>query len=504
MASEKPLPLPLLDHRDIWPSHRKIEEDGTLWSDDPPEGVRLAVEPARKSDVFFAGQSPWERDARVRISTVIYENGRYRLWYSFTRTSKAASDSFTAYAESSDGFEWERPELGLVEFEGSTKNNIVSSPEHFLQTIFIDPDAPPESRYKAIAPQGRYFRNGKYDPNMTQQEAKKLMRDLDLGGVAPEDRRKQIQIHSTVRASVSPDGLRWTNLENPLIDVGPTALDTHNMATYDPFEQRYVLYLRGGSDERRRHVRRADSKQFRDFENLRPCLVCDPQDHMSDDIYNPCYNPYPGGRQFYLMFPSFYHRVESTVDAYLAVSRDSHLWQRPERRPIIDLSYENGEYGAIYAGPGLVALESGEWRLPIAGFQRKHDFRGRDSKPQKPENGDIRWAVWGADRLCGLEAAGEGRVILNMRKCAGEQMRLNYRTEKDGWVKVELIEPTSTPPRPITPFEGFSLAEAETLNGDELARVVHWNGKSDLSSLAGREVALRLHLNKAKVFATAL
>ena len=134
------------------------------------------------------------------------------------------------------------------------------------------------------------------------------------------------------------------------------------------------------------------------------------------------------------MFPSFYHRVESTVDAYLAVSRDSHLWQRPERRPIIDLSYENGEYGAIYAGPGLVALESGEWRLPIAGFQRKHDFRGRDSKPQKLENGDIRWAVWGADRLCGLEAAGEGRVILNMRKCAGEQMRLNYRTEKDGWV----------------------------------------------------------------------
>ena len=121
MASEKPLPLPLLDHRDICPSHRKFEEDGTLWSDDPPEGVRLAVEPARKSDVFFAGQSPWERDARVRINTVIYENGRYRLWYSFTSTSKAG-DSFTAYAESSDGFEWERPELGLVEFEGSTKN----------------------------------------------------------------------------------------------------------------------------------------------------------------------------------------------------------------------------------------------------------------------------------------------------------------------------------------------------------------------------------------------
>ena len=503
MATESPSPLPLLDHRSIWPSHRKIEEDGTLWSDDPPVGVKLTIEPARKSEVFFTAQRPWEQDARIQINTVIYEGGRFRLWYGISRAVDAGGN-LTCYAESGDGFEWERPELGFVEFEGSTKNNIISADEHFLQTVFIDPNAPPESRYKAIAPKGRYFRNGKYDPDMTQQEVKKLMRDLDLGGVSPEDRRKQIQMHSAIYASVSPDGLRWTDLAEPLIDVGPTALDTHNMATYDPFEGRYVLYLRGGSDERRRHVRRADGEQFADFENLRPCLVCDPQDPMSDDIYNPCYNPYPGGRQLYLMFPSFYHRVESTVDAYLAVSRDSHLWQRPERRPIIDRTYPDGEYGSLYAEPGLVALESGEWRLPMVGYQGKHDFRGRDAKPQKPESGDIRWAVWGAHRLCGLEATAEGRVILNMRKCAGEQMRLNYRTEKDGWVKVELIEPTSTPPRPITPFPGFSLSEAETLNGDDLSRVVQWNGSSDLSSLAGREVALRLHLNKAKVFSTAL
>tara|TARA_Y100001968_G_C18803636_1_gene456840 strand:+ start:142 stop:261 length:120 start_codon:yes stop_codon:yes gene_type:complete len=39
------------------------------------------------------------------------------------------------------------------------------------------------------------------------------------------------------------------------------------------------------------------------------------------------------------MFPSMYHRIESTVDIQLAVSRDSYYWHGPERKPIIDLSY---------------------------------------------------------------------------------------------------------------------------------------------------------------------
>ncbi len=339
---------------------------------------------------------------------------------------------------------------------------------------------------------------------MTQKEVKKLLRDMDAGGVSPEDRRKKIQMHAEVRASVSPDGLRWTNLEESLIDVGATALDTHNLITYDPFESRYVLYLRGGSDERRRQVRRADSAKFADFENLRSCLVADPQDDISDDIYNSCYTIYPNGLRFYLMFPSFYHRVESTVDTQLAVRRDSYLWQRPERTPIIDLSYEGGEYGSLYAVPNLTAPDEGDWRLAFVGHQRKHDMRSRGAAPRKPDSVEPRWAMWKPDRLAGLEAIGEGRVVLNMRVCAGTEMRLNYRTEAEGWVKVELVRPPSTPPREINAFDGFSLTEAETLTGDEVARLVHWNGSGDLSALKGKEVAVRLHLKQAKVFSTAL
>ena len=95
-------------------------------------------------------------------------------------------------------------------------------------------------------------------------------------------------------------------------------------------------------------------------------------------------------------------------------------------------------------------------------------------------------------------------MVLVQRPCAGKELRLNYRTEKDGWVKVELVNPPVTPPRPVQAFEGFGLDAAETLSGDELSRVVRWNGKSDLSMLRGKEVSVRLHLNRAKVFSTAL
>ncbi len=43
-------PTPFLDWYGIWPSHRKLEDDGTVWSQDPPQGIELVPERARKSE----------------------------------------------------------------------------------------------------------------------------------------------------------------------------------------------------------------------------------------------------------------------------------------------------------------------------------------------------------------------------------------------------------------------------------------------------------------------
>ena len=500
MSSAAPIAKPILDQYGIFASHRKEEKDGTIWSQEPPTGVKISIEQARKSDIFLKAERPWEEDANLRIVTMMHEGGRYRLWYSSSKMRDVA-ESYVCYAESDDGFNWQRTDLNQTEYEGSTKNNIVChGHDHHLGAVFIDPTAPETERYKAIAGGALYYKDGKPAPDMDGKEFRELLIAMDLGGVSPEERRKKIDMRQNVKASVSPDGIHWTNLDEPILDVGATQLDTHNMCVYDPYNEKYVAYLRGHI-ERRRLVRRAEGTDFRHLEQARPCLMCDPLDSMGDDIYNPCYSLYPD-RHLYLLFPSFYHRIPSTVDVYLAVSRDSYIWGRPERVPIIDRNYEGGEYGALYAAPNLVDTGSGEFRLPFVGHERKHDFLDRGTP--YPVDYEIRWAQWQEDRLAGLEAEAEGSALLVERPCAGMEMRINYRTEKGGWIKVELVNPPSTPPRAVDAFVGFSQDEAETLTGDELSRVLSWNGKSDLSELAGQSVAVRLHLNKAKVFSTAL
>ena len=54
------------------------------------------------------------------------------------------------FAKSRDGYNWEKPELGLVEYNGSTRNNLVDiqGGQHHIQAcvVYYDPDEPDPSR----------------------------------------------------------------------------------------------------------------------------------------------------------------------------------------------------------------------------------------------------------------------------------------------------------------------------------------------------------------------
>ncbi len=112
--------------------------------------------------------------------------------------------------------------------------------------------------------------------------------------------------------------------------------------------------------------------------------------------------------------------------------------------------------------------------------------------------------MWKRDRLVALEAPIEGKATTIARICQGRELRLNFQTNRAGWIKVEIVTPPTEPNKSIDALEGFSLAEADALSGDELDQVVTWNGKSDLSSLRGKQLALRLHMARAKVFSVAI
>ena len=489
-----PTTQPFLDWYGIWAGQTGIE-DGQAWIQDMPSGVHLAVQPAQPSDIFITPEYPWE-EGGLTPQVALHDDGLLKLWY-ISRGPGEGQPPFIAYAESDDGLNWKRPELGLQEFDGSSANNLIFNYRDFeMQSIFVDPSAPPEARFKAMARGAITYHKGQVVTDMTRDRKWEIRRAMEAAGYTREQMAEELYFIGLLKGAVSPDGKQWTYLDEPLLDVGRTGLDSQNIAAYDPDTGKYVTYLRG-HQERRRIVRRSEGDQFGNWLPTRPVFGLDPQDPMGDDVYASAYCRCPSSGR-HLMFPAIYHRWDSTVDVQLATSRDGLLWSRSERRPII--ARQPGDYGMVFAFPEMVPLDAQTWGLMFIGQYDLHDWGERYDPGKKP---DWRWATWKRDRLVALEAPVEGHVTLVERECHGETLRLNFQTQKEGgWVKAELVEPPTSPASPVQALEGFGLQEADVLRGDELSQVVTWKGKSDLSSLQGRKIAIRLHLFRAKVFST--
>ena len=82
-----------------------------------------------------------------------------------------------------------------------------------------------------------------------------------------------------------------------------------------------------------------------------------------------------------------------------------------------------------------------------------------------------------------------------------DALRLNYRCRPGGHIQVELIRTVPSRIHPdADPIPGYSFADCDLLSGDHLDRPVSWRGSTDLSA-AGDQIAVRLRMFQAKVFA---
>ena len=120
--------------------------------------------------------------------TVLLDEGKYRMWHyaKAEEKPKPAESSLVCYAESSDGINWTKPNLGQVMFKGSRDNNIIKligQCQYGPNVIKDEEDPDPQRRYKMV-----------YNPIQEKGEA------ADRWG----------QPISTIRTATSPDGIEWT------------------------------------------------------------------------------------------------------------------------------------------------------------------------------------------------------------------------------------------------------------------------------------------------------
>ena len=133
-------------------------------------GVELKLHRPRSAGKVLTYDAPWEGNTSF-YTNIIKDGDRLRMYFRGSNNSayvdkgllkpgeKQVEDHpFTiAYAESRDGIVWERPSLGLWEFQGSKDNSIVwmDNPDQSVTDcmyVFKDgnPAAPDSQRYKAL------------------------------------------------------------------------------------------------------------------------------------------------------------------------------------------------------------------------------------------------------------------------------------------------------------------------------------------------------------------
>jgi len=87
-----------------------------------------------------------------------------------------------------------------------------------------------------------------------------------------------------------------------------------------------------------------------------------------------------------------------------------------------------------------------------------------------------------------------GEMLTKPLSFAGRELVVNFATSAAGGVKVELQDADGKP------LPGFTLADAREQIGDDIERVLRWEGGPDLSRLAGQTMRLRFVMKDADLY----
>ena len=273
----------------------------------------------RSDQPLLKADRPWE-SFFIGWVQVMRVDGKWRLWYlSASQTYKDDGDGYLCYAESDDGVTWVKPDLGLVVFDGSRKNNILLDSKDVGgvqgHMIVHDIDAPPAERYK-------------------------------LTIIKPSPNKE----HFWIYAMVSADGLRFTAIPEPIFRFNS---DTQNTLVRE--KDCWRMYVRMWDPHLwsgERVVGLSESKDFTNFPAPRIVLRRDANDPKELQFYNPALSKL--NDRLWVMLPSAFMTQQNTVVPHLAWSRDGEHFTRVGSEPFLPLRADAFDSQSIYVGPGAV------------------------------------------------------------------------------------------------------------------------------------------------------
>lgn len=463
-------------------------------------GTKRKLHPPQRhiaNPVIAGREKPWEEDLAYNSVCRHPETGRYQMWYQAFAGVGARDRTHrctVCYAESGDGVEWTRPNLGLYSFNGIPDTNIVligngGHSDRYGASVLVDQVEPdPARRYKML-----YF---------------DFAIDVRAGG----------REYPGLCAAFSPDGIHWTkHPEAPLLRISYG--NVGDIVPYREEEDGWCLPLTMSDavdvirDERlgcyaaygkmwidgpdsgmhwKHAMGRTLSKDF--VEWLKPELLLTPDDAEPDYVefhttpvfhYNDCY----------FCGLQILNRGEDggCIDIELAISRDSEHWKRPFRRPYFLPRGEPGRFdsGSIFTNSTPIVLED-EIRFYYGGYQ--HGATG----PAVQQSSGIGMCSIPRDRFAGIKPTGnQGQITLRPQDLAGSQeLTLNTDASR-GEVRVQVLDDCGFAVR------GFRPEDAMPITGDSQQHPVRWKN-ARITQLPPGSYLVRFHLHDSEVFALTL
>ncbi len=455
-----------------------------FWDDFLLDSAKTTAElrnfsPVKREKVMDLGE-PWEGDGCDYFN--FFQDGDlwrmyYLAWHTpFYEGKPATSEIRVCYAESRDGVRWDKPSLGLCEFEGSKENNILLDAktqkfDNFFVFLDENPACPPESRYKAVT--GDYGPSGSY-----------------------------------FRSYESADGIHFTPKS---MIANSDFYDTLNTAFYDTDQKQYVAYVRGLHDgengDRIRDIRRLTSPDFLNWTPSEPITFFD---EIDVPLYTNVISPYYRAPHIKTGFPTRYisrevwtpnydrlcgrerrlRRMEvserfglAVTDCIFMSSRDGAAFTRYQDA-FLRPGAENGRnwvYGDCYPTYGMVETPSADRgaQPELSMFVFENHWQGI---PTEVYRYTIR-----VDGFAALSAGWKTKTAVTKPLIFdGNALRLNFSTSARGSLFVT-----------ITDAEG-NRAESGELFGDSINRTVDFD--TDLSAFAGKPVTIRMEMTECDLY----
>lgn len=450
-------------------SHQLMLDDRLLESLD---GVaRIVNQPVKCHDnPVLTYERPWEGNCVILWGSVLYDphEKRFQMWYESYKKFPPKGEPYEllCYATSRDGLQWDRPELRLIAYRGSTANNIVMTGPLDAPTVLRNPNPTAENRYLLY-----YYR-----------------------GSPPG-----------IRRSTSADGLRWKHEPEVLVAAGD-----RNAVTYDLLHKKFYLITR--PPERKTPGRACglwQSDDGRQFGYRGEIAAADRND--------------PPGTEFYGMIPFRYEGLligwlepfyvpQRKLDTQLMFSRDGRQWHRAADRQIFlpwgppgswDQAWVTPSHNPpIRVGDKLYIFYQGRntlhWATPPFGhigsiglaFLRPDGFVSVE--PVQPVDPSA-WKV-DAGQKPDTDHRYRGTATTARLLLTGTRLHLNA-IARPGTIRVALLDAESRP------VPGFTADDCQPMSvTDSLDYTVRWRGAPSLAQFDGKPVRLRFYLQGAKLY----